>query len=51
MYAAVADAYLIAGFVLLVLGVGLTWGIGPACLCAGTMIFCAGGLQARREAR
>jgi hypothetical protein len=38
---------LLAGFVLAIVGVYLLWGIGTACLVAGSVLFVAGGLAAR----
>jgi hypothetical protein len=42
----VADACLLAGFLLIVIGVGL-WSIAAACLTAGVILFLAGGAMRR----
>jgi hypothetical protein len=34
----------LVGYVSAVVGVGLNWGIGYACLCGGVVLFIAGGL-------
>lgn len=45
----VADACLLGGFVLSIVGVYLTFGSGPACLAGGVTLFVVGGLHSRRQ--
>lgn len=44
-------AFSLVGFVLAIAGIALNWGVGWACLVGGGVLFAAGGLGSRSEAK